>query len=57
MFFSHNIPTSLCCCNVDLFITSIIILKYNCKPIIHIVVKKLFVVSTYNPWAILWIRS
>jgi hypothetical protein len=46
---SHNIATSLCCCNVDCFILVVEILKYDCKPILNIIGKKLYVVSTYKP--------
>jgi len=54
---SHNIVTSLCCCNVDHFILAITILRHDYKPIVNIVVRKLFVVGTYKPWVNFWIRS
>ncbi len=40
IFFSHNITTSLCC-SVDCFILVIVISRYDCKPTLNIVVKKL----------------
>jgi len=49
MFFSHNITTSLCCYNVNLFILGIAILRYDCKPALKTIVKKLFVVGTCKP--------
>ncbi len=57
MSFSHNIITSLCCCSVDRFILIISIMRYDCKPILNIVVKKLFVVGTYKPWTNFWTCS
>jgi hypothetical protein len=57
MPFPHNIATSLCCYNDYHFILVVIIMKYNCKPILNIIVKKLFVVGTCKPWASFWIRS
>jgi hypothetical protein len=46
---SHSIVTSLCYCSVDHFIPAIIILRYDCKPALNIVFKKLFVVNTCKP--------
>jgi hypothetical protein len=43
---SHNIITSLCCCSVDLFIPRVAILRYDYKPALNIIVKKLYVVGT-----------
>ncbi len=48
---SHNIATSLCCCGVNLFILVVVILRYDYKPALNMVVKKLFVVGTCKPWA------
>jgi hypothetical protein len=47
--FSHNIVASLCHCNVDCFILVVAILKYDYKPALNIVVRKLFVVGTCKP--------
>jgi len=44
--FSHNIAASLCCCNVDHFIPIVVILKYDCKHALNIVVRKLYVIGT-----------
>jgi hypothetical protein len=52
--FSHNIATSLCCCNVDHFIPIVTILRYVCKPTLNTVVRKSFVVGIYKPWANFW---
>ncbi len=49
MFFSHNIATYLCCCNVDCFILIVAILTYDCKPALNTVVNKLYVVGTCKP--------
>jgi len=46
---SNNIVASLCCYNVDLFITKVTILRYDCKLVLHTIVKKLFVVGTCKP--------
>ncbi len=46
---SHNIVTSLCCCNVDYFIPTITILKCDYKPALNTIVKKLFMVGIYKP--------
>jgi hypothetical protein len=54
---SHNIITSLCCCSVECFILGIIILRYDYKPALNIVVRKLFVVSTCKTWTNFWICS
>jgi hypothetical protein len=40
MPFSHNIVASLCCYNVDCFIPTFIILRYDYKPTINIVIRK-----------------
>jgi len=55
--FSDNIVASLCCCNVDYFIHVVAILRYDCKPALNIMVKKLFVVGTCKPWNNFWIFS
>ncbi len=57
MPFSHNIATSLCCCNVDYFILIAAILKYDYKLVLNTIVRKLSMVSTCKPWANFWIRS
>ncbi len=54
---SHNITTSLCCCSVDLFIPIVTILRYDCKPALNTIVKKLYVVSICKPWTNFWILS
>jgi len=46
---SHNIATSLCYCNVDHFIPAVTISRYDYKPALNIVLRKLFVVGTYKP--------
>jgi hypothetical protein len=38
---SHNIAASLCCCSVDHFISIITIMRYDCKPILNTIVRKL----------------
>jgi hypothetical protein len=43
---SHNIPTSLCCYNVDCFILVVTILRYDYNSTLNIIVKKQFVVGT-----------
>ncbi len=48
-FFSHNIATSLYCCNVDRCIPTIIILRYDFKPNLNIIVKILFMVGICKP--------
>ncbi len=45
---SHNIIASLCC-NDNRFIPIVAIFKYDCKPILNTIVKKLFVVGTCKP--------
>jgi hypothetical protein len=40
MPFSHNIATSLCCCNVDHFIPIIAIMRCDCKLALNTIVKK-----------------
>jgi hypothetical protein len=57
MFFSHNIVTFLCCCNVDCFILEVVILRYDSKPTLKTIGKKLSMVGTYRPWANFWILS
>jgi hypothetical protein len=47
--FSHNIIASLCYCNVDSFIFAIAIPRYDYKPTLNTIVRKLFVVNTYKP--------
>jgi len=54
---SHNIVASLCYCIVNYFILAIVIMRYDYKLALNIVVKKLFVIGTYKPWANFWIRS
>jgi hypothetical protein len=49
MFSSHNIAISLCCCNVDRFILIVTIMKYDCKPALNTIVKKMYLVGTYKP--------
>jgi len=46
---SHNIAASLCCCNVDHFIPIVVILRYDYKPALNIIVKKLYVVGNCKP--------
>jgi hypothetical protein len=46
---SHNIVTSLCCCNVDSFILVIAILRYDYKPTLNTIVKKLFIFVNHEP--------
>jgi hypothetical protein len=46
---SHNIVASLCCCNVDYFILVVAILKYDCKPVVNTIVRKLFMVNISKP--------
>ncbi len=48
MFSSHNISTSLCCCSVDHFIHVVIILRYDCTPVLNIV-RKLSMVGICKP--------
>jgi uncharacterized membrane protein len=57
MPFSHNIATSLCCCNVDYFIPIVTILKYYCKLVLNTIVRKMSMVGTCKPWASFWICS
>jgi hypothetical protein len=54
---SHNIATSSCCCNVDHFIPAVIIIRYDYKPTLNIVVRKLSMVGTCKPLAKFWICS
>jgi hypothetical protein len=54
MPFSHNITTFLSC-SVDLFIFIIVILRYNWKHVLNIIIKKLSMVGTcmthpQTPW-------
>jgi hypothetical protein len=44
----HNIATSLCC-SVDRFILVVVILRYDCKPILNIIIKKLSMVGICKP--------
>ncbi len=46
---SHNIATFLCCCNIDLLITKVTMMRYDCKHVLHIIVKTLSTVGAYNP--------
>ncbi len=46
---SHNIDDSICCYNVDSFIPTIVILKYDCKLALNIVVKNLSIVGIRYP--------
>ncbi len=46
---SHNIVTSLCYCSVDHFILAITILRYDCKPALDTIVRKLSMVGTCKP--------
>jgi hypothetical protein len=46
--FSHNITASLCCCSVEYFI--LIVTRYDCKPTLNTVIRKLLVVGTCKPW-------
>jgi hypothetical protein len=46
---SHDIVASLYCCNVDYFIPPIVILKYDYKPTLNTIIKKLFMVGTCKP--------
>ncbi len=45
--FSHNIAAFICC-SVDRFILAIAILRYDCKPTLNTIVRKLFVVGIYK---------
>ncbi len=45
---SHNIVASLCC-NVDRFIPTIAILKYDYELALNIVVQKLYMVGNFKP--------
>jgi hypothetical protein len=45
----HNIVTSLCYCSVDHFIPTVTILRYDYKPSLNTIIRKLFVVSTCKP--------
>ncbi len=54
---SHNIIASLCYCNVDRFILTIVIMRYDYNPALNTIVRKLYVVSTCKPWASFWIHS
>ncbi len=54
---SHNIAASLWCCSVGHFILIVAIPRYDYKPTLNIIVRKLFVVCTCKPWANFWIRS
>jgi len=49
ILFSYNIAASLCYYNVDCFMHVIVILRYDCKLALNIVVKKLSMVGIYNP--------
>jgi protein-S-isoprenylcysteine O-methyltransferase Ste14 len=46
---SHKIVTSLCYCNVDHFIFVVTIMRYDYKPVLNILVKKLSVVGKCKP--------
>ncbi len=46
-----TIVASLCCCNVNYFILVVIILKYDYKPTLNIIVRKLSTIGTFKPWA------
>ncbi len=46
---SHNIATSLCYCNVDCFIPEVAIMKYDYKPVLNAIIRKLYMVSTCKP--------
>jgi len=48
---SHNISTSLCCCNVDYFIPVVASMKCDCKTALNIIVRKLYVVGTCKPFS------
>ncbi len=50
--FTHNIATSLYCCNVDHFIHVVAILRYDYKHALNIIV-----VGICKPWANFWIHS
>jgi hypothetical protein len=54
---SHNNATSLCCYNINHFIFVVTIMRYDCKPTLNTIIKKLYVVSTCKPWANFWIHS
>jgi hypothetical protein len=54
---SHNIAASLCCCNVDCFIPIVVILRYDYKPTLNTIVRKLSMVGTCKPWNNFWIHS
>ncbi len=54
---SHNIVTSLCYSSVECFIFAIIILRYDCKPTLNTIVKKLFMGGTCTTWTNFWIHS
>jgi hypothetical protein len=47
--FSHNITTSLCCCNVDRFILVVVIMKYDYKLALNTIIIFLFMVSICKP--------
>ncbi len=49
MLSSHNVATSLCCYDVDHFIPVVVILRYDYKPTLNIIVRKLYVVGTSKP--------
>jgi hypothetical protein len=55
--FSHNIVASLCFCNVNHFIPTIVILRYDYKPVLSRIIRKLFMIRTCKPWTNLWIYS
>ncbi len=48
ILFSHNIIASLCCWSVDYFTFIIAIMRYDCKPILNTIVRKLYVVGIVN---------
>ncbi len=54
---SHNNVASLCCCNVDRLIPIVTILRYDYKPALNTIVRKLSMVGTCKPWANFWIYS
>jgi hypothetical protein len=46
---SHNIVASLCCCSIDHFILAIAILKYDYKPALNTIIRKLSMVGICKP--------
>ncbi len=54
---SHNIIASLCYCTIDRFILVVAILRYDYRPTLNTIVRKLSMVGTCRPWTSFWSSS